>query len=127
VIGRKKLVEENFTTPTEKSCISQPGHALQAIASKDMDFAHDFLRHTELNSLVRVSRSINAWISPEQDAIVMGYNVSPDMKGLSWAAAFNGTYVLKDEIRVIREVVQGNSLFMDVMRTAKQTPFYSAS
>ena len=77
--------------------------------------------------MVKVSRSINAWISPEQDAIIMAHNASPGVKGLSWAAAFNGTYVLKDEIRVIREVVQGNSLFMDVMRTAKQTPFYSAS
>ena len=50
----------------------------------------------------------------------MGYNVSPDMKELSWAAAFNGIYLLKDDIRVIREVVLGNSLFKDVMRTAKQ-------
>ena len=42
------------------------------------------------------------------------------MKGLSWAAAFNGIYLLKDDIRVIRDVVQGNPLFEDVMRTAKQ-------
>jgi len=86
-----------------------------------MDFAHDFLRYPGMNSVVKVSSSIIAWISPEQDAIVMAYNVSPDMKGLSWAAAFNGIYLLKDDIRVIREVVQGNSLFKDVMRTAKQT------
>ena len=85
-----------------------------------MGFAHDFLGYTELNSVVKVSRSIIAWISLEQDAIIMAYNVSADMKGLGWAAAFNVIYLLKDDIRVIREVVQGNSLFKDVMRTAKQ-------